>query len=397
MKVLAILAHPDDEIIFGWPIFQHKHIQKHLICATGNKARLKALDQVSKILNFTWECLGLPDPGVNDHLDRVQESIKKACHTFSPTVIFTHNPHGEYNHPDHLALFSCVFKSCDTRNLLVTDMSISLKGSGFPATPLKIKGKELKHYKNALCRQNRDAKLYNKVQKIYQKHKSWVWGKRKIDEAGLYFVKQSQVHRKYTLDTLSSLLCNSSSCSVAEIGVFKGITTKYLALCDHIDTVYAVDPWKYTKGYTDHKKLLGNVRRKDSHGASIPANTWDQLFKHVHKDLSKFPKINIVRETSEDASVIVPNELDMIFIDGDHTYKAVMQDLELWIPKIKPGGIISGHDFTWTQDNYDKQGLVKAVMKYFKVHHEDFYPVVDSKRNHLINRQDDRVWWQRKK
>ena len=36
MKVLMVFAHPDDEIIFGWPIFQDPTIEKELIMVTSD-------------------------------------------------------------------------------------------------------------------------------------------------------------------------------------------------------------------------------------------------------------------------------------------------------------------------------------------------------------------------
>jgi len=39
--------------------------------------------------------------------------------------------------------------------------------------------------------------------------------------------------------------------------------------------------------------------------------------------------------------------IDFLFIDADHAYESVKKDLELWFPKIKIGGIISGHDYLW--------------------------------------------------
>ena len=42
-----------------------------------------------------------------------------------------------------------------------------------------------------------------------------------------------------------------------------------------------------------------------------------------------------------------PDEsIDFLFIDADHSYEAVKKDLELWYPKVKHGGVISGHDYT---------------------------------------------------
>lgn len=44
------------------------------------------------------------------------------------------------------------------------------------------------------------------------------------------------------------------------------------------------------------------------------------------------------------ASLIRDRSLDLVFIDGDHSYGAVQQDILAWMPKIKSGGIICGHD-----------------------------------------------------
>jgi hypothetical protein len=48
--------------------------------------------------------------------------------------------------------------------------------------------------------------------------------------------------------------------------------------------------------------------------------------------------------------------LDFVFIDGSHKYEDVVRDIKAWLPKIKPGGILSGHDYhhTWPD-------VVKAV------------------------------------
>lgn len=57
---------------------------------------------------------------------------------------------------------------------------------------------------------------------------------------------------------------------------------------------------------------------------------------------------------SHDPKVLrrVPNlSLDFLFIDGSHDYDSVFRDIELWRPKVRAGGIISGHDYheSWPQ------------------------------------------------
>jgi hypothetical protein len=52
---------------------------------------------------------------------------------------------------------------------------------------------------------------------------------------------------------------------------------------------------------------------------------------------------------SQDALADVPDmSLDWVFIDGNHSYEYVKEDIPGWTSKVKLGGIVSGHDF------YDK-------------------------------------------
>lgn len=60
--------------------------------------------------------------------------------------------------------------------------------------------------------------------------------------------------------------------------------------------------------------------------------------------------------------------LDFVFIDGNHGYKWVKQDLELWWPKLRPGGLFGGHDYG-TVDHPDYSCGVKQAVDEFVVAH----------------------------
>lgn len=51
-------------------------------------------------------------------------------------------------------------------------------------------------------------------------------------------------------------------------------------------------------------------------------------------------------KSDEVAQYIAANSLDYVYIDGDHRYKSVMRDIVVWWPKVRPGGILAGHDFS---------------------------------------------------
>jgi hypothetical protein len=69
--------------------------------------------------------------------------------------------------------------------------------------------------------------------------------------------------------------------------------------------------------------------------------------------------INPIEKDSVDASSLYDDKsLDFVFIDAEHKYEYVIKDIESWLPKVKPGGIISGHDYGW-------DGVTRAINEVF--------------------------------
>jgi hypothetical protein len=124
----------------------------------------------------------------------------------------------------------------------------------------------------------------------------------------------------------------------AEIGVEYGLNAKTMLKYLSIEKLYLIDPY-----YDNQDNISG-----------------DQRYKKTKKYLAKYSnKIKFIRETSEQASSEIPNELDFVYIDGAHYYEAVKKDIELFYKKVKKGGIIGGHDF-WASEI----GVCKAVSEF---------------------------------
>lgn len=71
--------------------------------------------------------------------------------------------------------------------------------------------------------------------------------------------------------------------------------------------------------------------------------------------------ITPVRLASRDAArTYKDNSIDFVFIDAAHDYESVREDIYSWYPKVKPGGVIAGHDKTWP-------GVVKAVNEFISM------------------------------
>jgi predicted O-methyltransferase YrrM len=97
---------------------------------------------------------------------------------------------------------------------------------------------------------------------------------------------------------------------------------------------------------------------------------------------------HIMKETSMEAVIKVPdNSLDFVFIDGNHQFNHVMEDIIGWGRKVRRGGIISGHDYY----HFHNSGVIEAVNKYTEVHRLDLHLTEWNTDGH----KDDRFpcWW----
>jgi predicted O-methyltransferase YrrM len=70
-----------------------------------------------------------------------------------------------------------------------------------------------------------------------------------------------------------------------------------------------------------------------------------------------------IRMASVNAAKLFPdNSIDIVFIDACHEYECVKEDINAWLPKIKKGGIISGHDYQWGDDKRPEGAPVKKAV-----------------------------------
>jgi predicted O-methyltransferase YrrM len=126
---------------------------------------------------------------------------------------------------------------------------------------------------------------------------------------------------------------------IVEIGSWLGRSSVVLAasIKDCIDPVlYCVDPWD-ASGNWIYDASLKNL--------GIPKS---DLFSTFWSHIEKAGLQGVVQPcpgTSEHwANLLRHTPIDMLFIDGDHSEEAVTKDLSLWIPMLKPGGILAMHD-----------------------------------------------------
>ena len=71
-------------------------------------------------------------------------------------------------------------------------------------------------------------------------------------------------------------------------------------------------------------------------------------FKNNIKKFGIYNHVQIKQGSSIDISNQIENSsLDLVYIDADHEYESIKEDLLAWYPKVKPGGVLAGHDIEW--------------------------------------------------
>lgn len=120
--------------------------------------------------------------------------------------------------------------------------------------------------------------------------------------------------------------------SGVEVGVQAGGFSSTLRSCWHGELLYLVDRWRHDPGYIDT--------------ANVDQDEQERLYRDVQEMFANDDTVHIIREGSCAAAQLFDDEsLDWIYLDADHSYAAVVADLAAWWPKLKEGGVFSGHDY----------------------------------------------------
>lgn len=132
----------------------------------------------------------------------------------------------------------------------------------------------------------------------------------------------------------------------AEIGVFSGATSARLLRREDL-ILFMVDPW--TEFVADGVVIATNEDQEKNFKAAQEATEFAQNRRHIVRMDS-----GMAAACMDDAS------LDFVFIDGDHSYIAVSADIRVWLPKLKRGGLLCGHDYS--NPDYEFGGEVKRAV-----------------------------------
>ena len=127
-----------------------------------------------------------------------------------------------------------------------------------------------------------------------------------------------------------------------ELGVFKGFNSENILENLSIKKLYAVDSYPTYWDLVDGKKVLINHT---------------DIKLEAQERLKKYSNAFFIPKSSGEAAVEIPDNLDFVYIDADHNYEPVLHDIKTYYPKVRPGGVIGGHDF-------EKKGVFRAVSEF---------------------------------
>lgn len=121
-----------------------------------------------------------------------------------------------------------------------------------------------------------------------------------------------------------------------ELGVWKGDTSQVLLDSFPECHLTLVDPWQEWSAGTTYS-------RSDRRMGSIPQSGWDAARAECEARFAGHPRVRILPMISSEAILQVDGQVDFVFIDADHSYEVVRQDIDLWLPRTT--GVICGHDY----------------------------------------------------
>jgi hypothetical protein len=152
----------------------------------------------------------------------------------------------------------------------------------------------------------------------------------------------------------------------AEIGVERGAFSERICINNPQLKLYCIDAWEVyntNDGYTSQEEL-------------------DRYFSQASERLSQY-NCKFIKKYSQNAVEDFPeNSLDFVYLDANHNFDYVMNDIILWSPKVKNGGIVSGHDYVANNVSHTfHYGVIEATNAYTKAHNITPWFVFDGERS----------------
>ena len=156
---------------------------------------------------------------------------------------------------------------------------------------------------------------------------------------------------------LESILSGVTNGVFVEIGTYRGDFADLVLSISKTSRLYCVDP--YTS-YADYSDTIND---------HIGNNVYNEAYNRLK---SKYgDRVQFIRQFSVDAVGMVPNNIDLLHIDGNHSYKFVRRDLELYFPKVRANGFILGSG-AYDEDDSDRDANGNVFIQHSQNEYGDY-------------------------
>lgn len=162
-----------------------------------------------------------------------------------------------------------------------------------------------------------------------------------------------------------------------ELGTERGVYAEILCQANPGLKLACVDSWTAYRGYRDH----------------VSQDKLDGFYFDTQDKLSRY-NVEMVRMFSRDALHLFEDKsLDFVYIDANHELPFVIFDIIEWSKKVRPGGIVSGHDYYRSKRVDSKNHVVEAVHAYTSAYRIHPWFILGSKdKAPGMTRDDSRSW-----
>jgi len=168
-----------------------------------------------------------------------------------------------------------------------------------------------------------------------------------------------------------------------ELGVWRGHYSK--SIIHHLipKTFYGVDPYELYEGYTDKPGGMSNTEFNSQTNMNNLHTEVQKKYEYLNDSYIKTKSILVREFGAPYAAQFEDNSVDFVYLDADHKYESVKEEIKAWWPKIKLGGILAGHDYI----DVSYFGVIPAVDEF----------VEREKLELKITDEEFATWWVTKK